>query len=110
MRPRDPHIQTGTHDTLREGVALGLAVATAIWLWLAVVDAVAGEPFRTFVTLGGITAFTIVHYVLNVTYALIIVSAVHGATRQPSLIIALTFGFVMVQFVFAMVSAVFSQA
>jgi hypothetical protein len=98
-----------THDTRREGVALGLVVATAIWAWLALVDLLAGEPFHTFTTLGGVTAFTIAHYLLNVAYAVIIVAAIHGAVRQPSLIIALAFGFVMVQFVFAMLSAVFSN-
>jgi hypothetical protein len=97
------------HNTLREGVILGMVVATTIWAWLASVDALAGEPLHTFKALGGIAAFTIAHYLLNVLYAVVIVSAIHGAVRQPSLIIALTFGFVMVQFVFAMVTVVFSQ-
>jgi hypothetical protein len=99
----------GKHDTRREGVALGLAVATAIWVWLALVDALAGEPFHTFTTLGGIAVFTVAHYLLNVAYAVVIVAAVHGAVRQPNLIIALAFGFVMVQFVFAMLTAVLSN-
>ncbi len=97
------------HDTRREGVALGFTAATAIWVWLALVDALAGEPFHTFATLGGITVFTVAHYVLNVMYAVVIVATVHGAVRQPSLIIALAFGFVMVQFVFAMLTAVLSN-
>ena len=99
----------GKHDTRREGVALGLAVATTIWVWLAAVDALAGEPFHTFTTLGGVIPFTVAHYLLNVTYAVVIMSTVHGAVRQPSLIIALVFGFVMVQFVFAMMSAFLSS-
>src|SRR5687768_12764660 len=99
----------GKHNTRREGIALGLAVATTIWVWLALVDALAGEPFYTFATLGGVAAFTVVHYALNVLYAMVVVSAVHGAVRQPSLIIALTFGFVMIQFVFAMISAFLAQ-
>jgi hypothetical protein len=102
-------ILVGKHDTRREGVALGLAVATTIWVWLALVDALAGEPFHTFTTLGGITVFTVAHYLLSVAYAVVIVAAVHGAVRQPNLIIALAFGFVMVQFVFAMVTAVLSN-
>jgi len=106
---RSSVVAVGTHDTRREGVMLGLTVATAIWAWLALVDALAGEPFHTFATLGGITVFTIAHYLLNVTYAVVIVGAVHGAVRTPSLIIALAFGFVMVQFVFAMLSAVLSN-
>ena len=103
-------VLVGEHDTRREGLALGLIVATAIWVWLALVDAIAGEPFHTFTVLGGVLAFTVAHYLLNVGYALIIVRAVHGAARQPSLIIALAFGLVMVQFVFAMLSALLSPA
>jgi hypothetical protein len=106
---RSSIVPARTHNVRREGVTLGLVVATAIWAWLALVDLFAGEPFHTFTTLGGITVFTIAHYVLNVTYAVVIVAAIHGAVRQPSLIIALAFGFVMVQFVFAMLSAVLSN-
>jgi len=106
---RSSVVSADTHDTRREGVALGLVIATAIWAWLALVDALAGEPFHTFATLGGVTVFTVVHYLLNVTYAVVIVAAIHGAVRTPSLMIALAFGFVMVQFVFAMLSAVFSN-
>ncbi len=102
-------VLVGKHDTRREGVALGLVVATTIWVWLALVDALAGEPLHTFTTLGGIAVFTIAHYLLNVMYALVIVGAIHGAVRQPNLIIALAFGFVMVQFVFAMLTAVLSN-
>jgi len=102
-------VPTGKHDTGREGVALGLVVATTIWIWLAVVDALAGEPFHTFMTLGGIAVFTVAHYLLNVAYAVVIVAAIHGAVRHPSLIIALAFGFVMVQFVFAMLTTLLSN-
>jgi hypothetical protein len=106
---QSPRAAVASHDARREAIVLGLAVATTIWLWLAAVDALAGEPFHTFATLGGVAVFTVVHYLLNVTYAVVIVSAVHGAVRQPSLIIALAFGFVMVQFVFAMLTAVLSN-
>jgi hypothetical protein len=98
-----------SHDARREAIVIGLAVATTIWVWLAAVDALAGEPFHTFTTLGGVAVFTVAHYLLNVTYAVVIVSAVHGDVRQPSLMIALAFGFVMVQFVFAMLTAVLSN-
>ena len=42
------------HSSFREGVVLGVIVATAIWLWLAVVDGLAGQPLRTFQVLGGV--------------------------------------------------------
>lgn len=100
---------SGQHDTLREGAKLGLVVATSIWVWLAVVDAVAGDPFRTFAVLGGIIPFTAMHYLLNLTYAVVIVSAIHGAAREPSLIIAVAFGFPIVEFVFALVTVLLSH-
>ena len=59
---------SGKHDSLPEGARLGLVVGTTIWAWLAVVDAVAGEPFRTFAVLGGIALFTTTHYLLNLAY------------------------------------------
>jgi hypothetical protein len=100
---------SGKHDSLREGATLGFVVATATWVWLALVDAIAGEPFRTFIVLGGIASFTVIHYVLNLTYGLAIVSLIHGAARQPSLIMAVGFGFLMIEFAFAMVTVMLSH-
>ena len=100
---------SGKHDSLREGAKLGLIVATSIWAWLAVVDAVAGEPFRTFTVLGGIVLFTAMHYLLNLAYGLLIVSAIHAAAREPSLVIAVAFGFPIVEFVFALVTVLLSH-
>jgi hypothetical protein len=100
---------SGSHDSLREGAALGLVVATAIWVWLAMVDAVAGEPFRTFSVLGGIAFFTAMHYLLNLAYGVVIVSAIHGAVRAPSLIFAVGFGFLMIEFAIALVTILLSN-
>src|SRR2546422_1613884 len=80
------------HDSLREGAWLGVVVATSIWVWLAVVDAAVGQPFRTFTVLGGLALFTILHYLFNVVYGIVIVSLVHGAAREPSLVIGMAFG------------------
>ncbi len=99
----------GRHDSLREGATLGLVVATTTWVWLALVDAIAGEPFRTFTVLGGIAFFTVVHYLLNLAYALAIVSLIHGAVRQPSLLFAVGFGFLMMEFAFAMATVMLSH-
>ena len=63
------------HSSLWEGTRLGLVVATTIWLWLAGIDAVVGQPFRTFAVLGGIAQFTLLHYGLNVAYGIAIVRA-----------------------------------
>jgi len=99
----------GDHDSLREGTTLGIIVATSIWVWLVVVDAVAGQPFQTFAALGGITVFTVVHYLLNIVYGLAIVSAVHGAAREPSLALALVFGVVMLEIAIAMLTVLLSH-
>ena len=93
----------------REGVWLGLAVATGIWLWLAIVDGVAGEPLRTFTVLGGVVPFTVLHYLLNLVYGIVIVSAIHGAKREPSLVIAVVFGFLIIEFAFAMLTVLLSH-
>ena len=100
---------SGTHDSLREGTALGIVVATGIWIWLAAVDAIAGTPFHTFSVLGGVTAFTIVHYLLNIVYGVVVVSAVHGAAREPSLAIAVVFGIVTLEIAFAMFTVLLSN-
>jgi hypothetical protein len=97
------------HHPLREGTALGVVVATGIWLWLAVVDAVAGQPFHTFTVFGGVVPFTVLHYLLNVAYGVGIVSAIHGAEREPSLVIAVAFGFMIIEFAFAMLTVVLSH-
>ena len=99
----------GKHNSLREGVRLGLIVATSIWVWLAVVDAAVGEPFRTFTVLGGIALFTVMHYLLNVAYGVLIVSGIHGAVREPSLVMTVAFGFPIVEFVFALVTVLLSN-
>jgi hypothetical protein len=102
-------IRSGKHNSLREGATLGLVVATSTWAWVAVVDAVAGEPFRTFTVLGGIAFFTVMHYVLNLAYGLAIVSGVHGAAHEPGLIMAVVLGFCMVEFGFALLTALLSN-
>jgi len=99
----------GTHDLWREGAALGLIVAASTWAWLAVVDAVAGQPFHTFATLGGIAAFTVVHLVLNLVLGVAVVYAVHGAAREPSVAMGLVFGTIMLEVAFAMVTILLSN-
>jgi hypothetical protein len=99
----------GEHDSLREGVTLGLVVATSIWAWVAVVDVVAGDPFRTFTVLGGVVLFTVMHYLLNVAYGVAIVSGIHGAAREPGVIMGVAFGFLMVEIAFALVTVVLSN-
>jgi hypothetical protein len=49
------------HSSLREGAQLGVIVATSVWIWVALVDLLVGEPFHTFLVLGGIVVFTLLH-------------------------------------------------
>jgi hypothetical protein len=105
----DPIGRPADHGSRHEGARLGLIVATVIWVWLALVDAVAGEPFRTASVLGGIAAFTVVHYLLNVAYGVVIVSAIRGAARTPSLVIAVAFGVLTIEIWFAMVTILLSH-
>ena len=97
------------HDSVREGAALGIIVATGIWVWIALVDALAGQAFHTFSVLGGITAFTIVHYLLNIAYGIAVMAAIHGATREPSLAIAVIFGVVTLEIAFGMLTVLLSN-
>ena len=99
----------GNHNSLREGTTLGIIVATAIWVWLVVVDAAAGQPFRTFAALGGVTVFTVVHYLLNIVYGVVLVSATHGAAREPSVALALVFGLVTFEIALAMLTVLLSH-
>ena len=100
---------SGIHSSIREGVGLGLVVATSTWLWVALIDALAGQPFHTSRMLGGIAAFTVMHFLLNLIYGVVIVSAIHGSVRAPSLMYALGFGFLVLEFAFAFVTVILSN-
>jgi hypothetical protein len=92
----------GEHDSLKEGAALGLIMASITWVWAAIVDALAGVPFHTFATLGGIAVFTVLHYILNMVYGVVIMATVHASKRTPSLIIGGIFVFLTFEFALAM--------
>jgi len=98
------------HNALREGVRLGLIMATATWLWVGLVDALFGQPFHTFTALGGIPGFTVMHYLLNITYAVVVLSVIHSAARAPSLIMAVIFGVLMLEGGIAMMTNLVAQA
>ena len=97
------------HDSLREGAALGLIVATSIWVWIALVDELVGASFHTFAVLGGVAVFTVVHVLLNVVYGIVLMSTVHASRREPSLIIGALFVFLTLEFAIAMVTILLSH-
>jgi hypothetical protein len=84
-------------------------MATATWIWIAAVDVVAGQPFHTFQVLGGIAIFTIVHYLLNITYGTVLLSAIHSAERAPTVIFGLIFGLLIFEGSIAMLSGVLAE-
>jgi hypothetical protein len=59
--------------------------------------------------LGGIVPFTALHYLLNLAYGVVIVYAIHGAAREPNLLIAVAFGFFIIEFAFAMLTVLLAQ-
>ena len=98
-----------SHNSFREGAILGAVVGTGIWVWIALVDAVVGEPFRTFAVLGGVARFTTLHYVLCLAYGVVAVSVVHAAQREASLMVGAAFAFFLLELGFVMVAAILSQ-
>jgi hypothetical protein len=103
-----PHARA--HETLPGGVRLGLIVGTATWLWVAAMDTmVTGRPFHTFDALGGALVVTVVHYLLNVAYAVALLSVVRGAERMPSLIIGALFGILLFEVAFAMLTIILAE-
>jgi hypothetical protein len=91
-----------------EGVTLGLLLATSVWAWVALVDLVVGEPFRTFALLGGVVAFTVVHYALCILYGRVLVWAVRAAREQPSAIMGVLVLSLLFQVAFAMLTILLS--
>ena len=104
-----PWPRTVVHDTRREGARLGIIVATATWLWLVLIDAWLGRPLQTFDALGGVAVFTAVHYLLNIVYGIVLLSAVHGAERAPSLMLALVFGSLLFEVAMAMLTVILAN-
>ena len=100
----------GRHDTVREGLRLGAVLASSLWIWIAAVDVMAGEPFRTFTVLGGLASFTGMLSALNLAYGTVIVACIHGVVREPSLIGGVALGFLILEFAFALVTIVFTHA
>jgi hypothetical protein len=99
-----------SHSTIREGIRLGCLVAASIWLWIAAVDAVVGEPFHTFNVLGGMAVFTVTHFALNIALASVVVAGMQGAIREPSFIGAVIMLFLILELALAMATVFLSHA
>lgn len=98
-----------SHNTLREGVSLGLIVGVATWLWVAAFDVLTGHPFQTPEFLGGIVRFTLIHFVLCVAYGLTIIGAVHASMKEPTVMFAIIFCTILFQAAFVMLTALLAN-
>ncbi len=99
----------GNHDLYPEGIQLGVTIAAVTWLWMVVVDMVAGQPFHMFNALGGVVTYSIVHLLLHVVFGIAVVYAVHGAMHEQSIAVALVFGAIMMVIGFAFVTTLLSN-
>jgi hypothetical protein len=64
---------------------------------------------HTFDALGGVAVFTAMHYLLNIVYGMVLLSAVHGSERTPSLILAVVFGVLIFEVAMAMLTIILAQ-
>lgn len=98
------------HSTIRGGVVLGVIVGTVLWIWLYLIDVLAGEPLRTFTALGGLARFTILHYAVCIAFGVVAVAVVHAAARTPSVLVLAGLGFIVTETAFAMLAALLAHA
>jgi hypothetical protein len=110
MFSRSTRRARGSHNTVCEGIRLGLIIGAATWLWLAAFDFVVGEPFQTLHFLGGSVGFTLIHFALCLAYGLAVISAVHGSMKEPTLVLALIFCTILFQAAFVVVTAILANA
>jgi hypothetical protein len=101
VRPIGP-----VHSTIREGVMVGGLGALAVALWFLLVDGIAGRALHTPALLGAMVSrtpdpiaasegpnrlmlaaiYTPIHFILFALFGVLVVSLMHRATKQPSLL------------------------
>jgi hypothetical protein len=114
------------HDTIREGIYAGVLSATAIAVWLFIVDVVARRPFFTPDVQGSglmrfvgaprlsdtvalhVAFYTVFHYVAFAIIGVIVAWVVHQARRTPTILAGALILFVMVEGGFYGLAAVLS--
>jgi len=118
---------THHHSLAREATNAGFLGAVAVFLWFLLVDSFAGQPLRTPNLLGqalvhglplaivgldfvSIVAYSVLHLILFTLLGFVIVSLVHLAIRQPTLLFALLLGFVSFELLFIGLAYVLVQA
>jgi len=114
------------HNTIREGIYAGVLSATAIAVWLFIVDVVGQRPFFTPDVLGAgllrfvgaprvtdtmalhVAVYTVFHYAAFAIIGVIVAWIVHQARRTPAILAGFLILFVMVEGGFYGLTAVLS--
>ncbi|MEO6864812.1 MAG: hypothetical protein ABI229_05120 [Gemmatimonadaceae bacterium] len=114
------------HSTIREGIYAGVLSATAIALWLFIVDSIERHAFFTPDVLGSglmrflgaprmsdtmavhVTFYTVFHYVAFAVIGIIVAWIVHQARRTPAILAGFLITFVVFEFGFYGLAAVLS--
>jgi hypothetical protein len=114
------------HNTIREGIYAGLLSATAIAVWLFIVDAIERHPFFTPDVLGTgllrflgaprmndtvalhVVIYTIFHYVAFAIIGIVVAWIVHQARRTPAVLAGFLVTFVIVEIGFYGLAAMLS--
>ncbi len=101
------------HNSIREGVYAGFVGATAIVVWFAIIDIIAGQPFHTPSILGAglvsvlgkppmmpdtlgfhIFIYTVFHYAVFMLVGIIVAGIVHQSARTPAILAGTLIAFV----------------
>lgn len=114
------------HGTIREGVYAGVLSATAIAVWLFIVDSIGRHAFFTPDVLGSglmrfigaarasdtmamhVTFYTVFHYIVFAIIGVIVAWIVHQARRTPAILAGFLVLFVIFEFSFYGLTAILS--
>ena len=109
-----------------EAVRIGIAGATAIWLWLLAIDVIAGAPLHTPGIIGrdllgiilpgvhtsllaGVLAFTLAHYALWTVLGMLVVRAIAADAQSPGVLILAIIILILLQLVFVGITQIFDE-
>ena len=116
------------HNTIREGIYAGVLSATAIAIWLFIVDSIERHAFFTPDVLGSgllrflgaprmsdtmamhVAFYTVFHYVSFAVIGVIVAAIVHQARRTPAILAGFFIMFVVVEFGFYGLAAMLSAS
>lgn len=110
-----------------EGLVAGVIPATVVWLWLALVDAIAGNPFETAHVMGGgvvsvvlspgglapewvgVVVFTIIHFAIWIIVGTVVLATIRGDDQAPGVVLWPMVTVLVLQVVFVGWAAMLTQ-